>query len=395
MSSLVGLAIAEGALRAAGRPGSPERPGAVPDYGDVIRAEGMGPGGLLKEGFEGRLTDGLGGTIYWKNDAQGFRRTADVADRPAPGVVRVLSMGDSFVAGYRVDQDATYSRRLEKDLLGRGVAVEVLVSEVEEPVNGLYWLQTAAARFRPAVVLLGVTLGNDIAQAGFALDEPGSFRLQRDPVRVERLAHPVPLANRPELALALPPACVRGGVAALPRRRAWRLDELLRGLPPQPIASARGPGLTRFLFDGVNGLGMSLVSPPAAVETAFEKLERSLRAYRDLGAERGFSFAVLLFPQRDAVQPEDWNATVEGYGLVRECFDPGLPGRRVRAFCAAQGIPCLDPSQALAEEHRRTGRSLYLPGGDMHLGAAGHRTVFEAVRQPVASLVQGKIPSSM
>ncbi len=69
------------------------------DYGDAVRADGLGPGGLLKEGFEGRVTNGLGGTVLWRNNAEGFRRSEDTPETPAPGVVRVLSMGDSFTAG--------------------------------------------------------------------------------------------------------------------------------------------------------------------------------------------------------------------------------------------------------------------------------------------------------
>ncbi len=361
-----------------------------------MRSGGLGPGGLLKEGFEGRVSDGLGGTVSWKNDVNGFRRSADAGERPAPGVARILSMGDSFTAGYRVDQEATFSRLLEKDLVSRGTKAEVLISEIEEPVYGLAWLQGAAPRYGPHVVLLGVTLGNDVAQAGFSLDAPGPFRLGRAPARVESVASgSVPLEARPEFALTLPPGCVTGRVAPVPVRRALRLDELLRGLPPQPIASSRGPGLTRFLFDGVNGLGVSLAAPPPAVETAFARLERTLVAYRDLAADEGFAFVVMLFPQRFAVQSEDWEATVQGYGLVRDCFDPGLPARRIGAFCASHGIACVDPTEALRRAARQGRESLYLPAGDMHFSAAGHRAVFEAARGPVEAVVQGKIPSSM
>ncbi|HVO50030.1 MAG TPA: hypothetical protein VMV60_03475 [Thermoanaerobaculia bacterium] len=395
LSCVVALAAAEGALRVFDPLGRPRKPAATLDYGDTLRAAGMGPGGLLKEGFEGRVSDGRGGTVWWKNDAQGFRRAADVADRASPGVVRVFSMGDSFVAGYRVDQEATFSRLLEKDLAARGLSAEVLVAEIEEPVNGLFWLQGASARFHPDVVLLGLTLGNDITQAGLALDEPGPFRIAGAPPRVEPTGSKVTLWERPEVGVGLPDACVQGSPARVPLRRALRLGELVLGSRPQPIASSRGPGLSRFLLDGANGLGVCLVAPPTEVDVAFTRLERTLLAYRALATERGFALAVLLFPQRYAVQPEDWDATVDGYGLVRSCFDVATPARRLAAFCAAEGIPCVDPSKALAMESRRSGRSLYLPAGDMHFNAAGHRAVFEAARWRVAALVQGKIPSSM
>ena len=137
-----------------------------------------------------------------------------------------------------------------------------------------------------------------------------------------------------------------------------------------------------------------LVPPPPLIDVFFERLSRTLLGYRALAKERGFPLAVVLFPERYAVQEEDWNATVAGYGLRPACFDPGAPARRLRAFCAREGITCFDPAAALAAARRRSGRSQYLPGGDMHWNAEGHRAVFEALREGVRALAYGKIPSS-
>jgi len=362
------------------------------DYGDAVRTNGLGPGGFLKEGFEGRVVNGLGGTVLWRNNAQGFRRSEDTPETPAPGVVRVLSMGDSFTAGYRVDQEETFSRLLEKDLAARGPA-EVLISEIEEPVTGLFWLDRAGARFHPAVVLLGLTLGNDIAQAGLALDPPGGYRIEPPDFHIERVAEGLVLEQRDDIHATLPEACLAGAPARLPIKRRLRLLDLALGAPVQPIGSSRP--VSRFLLDAINGLGFCLVPPPPLIDVCFERLSRTLLGYRALADERGFTFAVALFPQRYAVQEEDWNATVAAYGLRRACFDPGAPARRLSAFCAREGITCFDPAAALATARRRTGRSQYLPGGDMHWNADGHRAVFEALRDGVRALAYGKIPSSM
>jgi hypothetical protein len=393
VSSALALGLAEGALRLRERVGAPAAKSGL-DYGDALRADGLGPGGLLKEGFEGRVVNGLGGTVSWRNNAQGFRRSEDTPETPAPGVVRVLSMGDSFTAGYRVDQEETFSRLLEKDLTAR-VPAEVLISEIEEPVTGLFWLDRSGARFHPAVVLLGVTLGNDIAQAGLALDPPGGYRIEPPDFHIERAAKGLALEKRDELRATIPDACVTGAPAETPVRRRLRLLELAFGMPAQPIGSSRGPGLSHFTLDGVNGLGICLVPAPPLVDVFFERLSRTLLGYRALARERGFTFAVVLFPQRYAVQEDDWNATVAAYGLRRACFDPGAPARRLRSFCAREGITCFDPAAALAAARRRTGRSQYFPGGDMHWSADGHRAVFEALREGVRALAYGKMPSSM
>ena len=393
VSSALALALAEGALRLRERLRAHAAKGGL-DYGDVVRTDALGPGGFLKEGFEGRVTDGLGGRVFWRNNAQGFRRADNTPETPAPGAVRVLSMGDSFTAGYRVDQEETFSRLLEKDLAARGPA-EVLISEIEEPVTGLYWLDRSGVRFHPALVLLGVTLGNDIAQAGLALDPPGFYRIEPPDFHIERVAAELVHEKRDDIHVRFPEACLAGAPVKTPVRRRVRLLDLVLGMPTQPIGSSRGPGPSRFLLDGVNGLGFCLVPPPPLIDVYFERLSRTLLGYRALAAARGFAFAVVLFPQRYAVQEEDWDATVAAYGLRRGCFDPGVPARRLSAFCARERITCFDPAAALAAARRRTGRSQYLPGGDMHWNADGHRAVFEALREGVRALAYGKIPNSM
>ena len=84
-SSLLTLGMVEAGLRL--WPSRKRPPATFADYGDAVRAGDLGPGGFLKEGFRGELTDGLGGTIRWRNDARGFRRDGETPDRPAPGTM--------------------------------------------------------------------------------------------------------------------------------------------------------------------------------------------------------------------------------------------------------------------------------------------------------------------
>jgi len=388
-SSFLTLALVEGALRL--WPARPARPATFADYGDAVRTGDLGPGGFLKEGFEGDLADGHGGTIRWKNNAQGFRRDADTALEAAPGVVRILSMGDSFTAGYRVDQEATFSRRIEKGLAAAGVPAEVLIAETEEPVTGLWWLRTSGLSYRPALVILGITFGNDFAQAYLALDPPGEFRIAiRDgAVEMQRVPVFTRAPERPEFESKLPPDALRPDAPArlLERHRALRLLELAFGPPPQPIGTSRGADQPHQLFDGVNGLGFYLSPPPKEVGVAFERLEKTLAAYAATTRAAGVRLLVLFFPQRYQVQPEDWRATVEGYGLNAARFDLAAPGRRLAAFCRTNGIACLDLAPALADGHARTGKSLYLRGGDMHLNAGGHRLTADAVTPAVREIL--------
>jgi hypothetical protein len=139
------------------------------------------------------------------------------------------------------------------------------------------------------------------------------------------------------------------------------------------------------LFDG-NGLGFVLADPPQEIQIAFSRLEAVLRAYRDLARDLGAGFAVVLFPQRYQVQPRDWQAMIDAHALVPACFDLEAATRRILEICERAAIPCRDPTPGMALKSRRVGAGLYLPNGDMHWNAAGHRVLFEEIRDWVESL---------
>ena len=247
VSSALALGLAEGALRLRERGRAPAAKSGL-DYGDTLRGDGLGPGGFLKEGFEGRVVNGLGGTVFW--------------------------------------------------------------------------LDRSGARFHTSVVILGLTLGNDIAQAGLVLDSPGGYRIEPPAFSIEQTAVGLALEKRDEIHAMIPEACLAGAPAEVPVRRRLHVLDLAFGMPAQPIGSSRSPGLSRFLLDGVNGLGICLVPPPPLVDVLFERLSRTLLGYRALANERGFAFAVVLFPQRYAMQEEDWNA--DGHRAVFEALREGV-----------------------------------------------------------------------
>ena len=56
------------------------------------------------------------------------------------------------------------------------------------------------------------------------------------------------------------------------------------------------------------------------------------------------------------------------------------PNDRIAAYCEREGIPCLDPTEAMAAAHERTGEQLFMPFGDMHWNAQGARAYFEGLK---------------
>jgi hypothetical protein len=367
-------------------------------HGHSFRQDELGPGGMLAEGFRGRVLDEYGRLVPWINNGSGFRRRQETPLEPPPGTQRVLLLGDSYVAGYRVGQDDTFGQRLEtalreEDGLER---TEVLISAIEEPVTGLYYLQTRGLAYRPRLVVVGITLANDVAQAWFALDREGSYRLAPEPAVLE----PNPQASaghRTAVAreMVVPTRCTTGtGHAPVAWEPAppgpshllsavenWWSERRDRSAP-QTVSSTWGEYRRPRLFDS-NGVGIFLQPPPPEVRRAYRRLFVTLDGYRRLCARAGVELLVVLFPQRYQVQPLDWQATIDAYGLRPGCFDLEAPARRILAHCTAAGIHCVDLAPAFRAERAASGRSLYMPRADMHWNLAGHRLAAATLLAPV------------
>jgi hypothetical protein len=338
------------------------------DYDATHRAE-LGPGGRGLPGFSGRVRDGLGGTVRWTNEAHGFRNERDATPVPAPGVLRVLSLGDSFAAGYRVGQDDTYSRRLEAWASERFGPTEVLVANIESPPRGVDWLERWGWAWAPDLVLMGVTLGNDVASSWIAL-------------------HPGPITPAEVEALELPAhAWSPRPVSPL---RVWlgerSIVQVLRGRR-EAIGTSYNDAVTPRLFDGINGLGVFLRDPPPEIESAWDRLFAVLARFEAACLAHRVPCAALVFPQRFQIDARDWELAIARYGLAPEAFDLRAPNRRIAEFCAGRALVCIDPTEPMAAWHAERGEELYLPRGDMHWNAAGHRVFLEAAQPALAERI--------
>jgi len=378
------FALGEGLLRLveprtgepAGEEAAAPRAGRLLDYPDTWRAGGLGPGGYLQEGFAAYVNDGYGGRAWWHNNSQGFRNTREFGREPPPGVLRILSLGDSFTAGYRVGQDETFSARLEAWANQQLGPTEVMVSCIESPATGFTYLEQSGLAWNPHLVLLGITLGNDLAQDYIARDPAvGGFRdgLDRYDLPDRNWAGP------PESPLAAGPpgidwpALLTGGSRLYVRLARW--------LPQGGSAPVAWYGATERpkLFDAMHGLGFFIEPPPPPIVAAQARHFEVLRDFQRVLAARGIVLVVALFPQRFQVQSADWAATVAAYGLREQTFDRMRPNRAILAACTEAGVVCIDPTPAMATSHKQTATPYYFPRGDMHWNPAGHQAWLEAV----------------
>jgi hypothetical protein len=336
------------------------------DYGDTWRTSGIGPGGFLRASLAGEVADGYGGTVRWVSNSAGFRSEREFTERPAPGVLRVLSLGDSFVVGLRVGQGLTFSDRVGQALESNGVRCEMLISCTESPDQGLEYLRSEGYKWNPHVVLLGVTLGNDIAQDYIGL-HPG----------VTGFRHGLNREN-------LPDRCLSQRTPNLFERAMARIrtsSHLARRVFPEraPISPWYGKTRVPKMFDPSTGLGFFIAPPPPIIEEAFARHCRVLAEFNAFCRAREINFIAVLLPQRFQVQPEDWTATVVHYQLNAGSFDLRLPNRLIGEYCRRASIPLIDPTDYMASAHTSSGIDMYLPLGDMHFNQEGHRVCSEGI----------------
>jgi hypothetical protein len=296
---------------------------ALLDYGDTMRPGGLGPGGYLNENVTLYVTDGLGGKVRWTNNAAGFRNDRDVKQYPLLGVLRILTLGDSFNAGYRVGQEQTFSFLLEQWINRQWGKSEILVSNIEEPTTALYYLNKFGLQFHPHIVLLGITLGNDIVQTYIGMDPKGGYAIgeYNGNASIEKTTGSIGVSAFESYdipAIDLQPRSFFD-VRIDSAERWLNRFHLVRRLFPNDlgIMSWHIDADIPKLFDINNGLGVFLKPAPPMIEEAYQRLFRVIALMQKICQKHQIIFAVQLFPQRFQVQPADWERTVAHYRLKK------------------------------------------------------------------------------
>jgi hypothetical protein len=124
-----------------------------------------------------------------------------------------------------------------------------------------------------------------------------------------------------------------------------------------------------------HGLGLFLKDHPTTGADLFKQLGLVLKRLDEISKLHSTDLIVLLFPQRFQVQPQDWQATLDIYGLKEPCFDLEQPAREILTFCEESGLRCIDMTGPLRAAYENSKSSLYLPRHDMHWNSLGHRSV--------------------
>jgi hypothetical protein len=296
--------------------------------------------------------------------------------RAAAGVRRVMVLGDSFAEGFSVKQEEAVSCVLERALVARGCAVEVLNAGTVgySTDQELLFYGVEGSRYAPAVVAL-LLYYNDVVYNGRAsvasTPKPlftftgGTARLKNVPLPP---AEPFrPAAAAPRLHGSAGARWVRARLAAsapglydaLARMRFW--SPLPRGGPPLELqVYAR--------------------DPPREIDRAWEFTEHLLAALRRQTSSDGARLVVLYVPSKMEVSERDWEITRRRYGVDDTVWDRRRLASLLARAGARIGFPVIDPTAELRAADRGWRGGPYHSGGG-HWNAQGHEIVARRLDQ--------------
>jgi len=297
-------------------------------------------------------------------------------DAKAPGVRRVLLLGDSFVEGYTVDEDRTVRAVLERLLAPEGPA-EVLNGGTHgySTDQELLFFEAEGRRYAPdEVVLLFYynDLHGNVSGDGkpFFAVEDGALALRNSPVpapRVDERARRRTFTLRP----------FRGSMA-------------LRLLSNRTLAGR--PGLHRALTRvGLAEPEEESDDPPQSwpfgpahlreVDDMWSRTALILRALDEAVRDAGGRLTVVYVPARFEIDDRAWD-------LTRRLNDWGPRWKRERvierllAVCGEARLHCVDPRERYRAAEA-SGDETYFPQ-DGHWAPAGHRVAAEVIRDALA-----------
>jgi hypothetical protein len=296
-------------------------------------------------------------TSWIEVNSKGLRGAEIDYPKPA-GEYRILVTGDSFTFAEQVNQQETFSQRLEDQLNAESSGLKYRVlnagSNGWATANEAVYLTKEGVRFHPDLVVVALYLGNDVSD---------NYR---------RIAT---VQNAVEADLAL-----RGADAFDGPRRILRKSELYTVFESGVLAK-----LPWWQDDG--GSSSSDRRPPrtlAEAEEAWTITERLLDRMRDVSESQGARFMVMVVPSATAVAQrggagvkETDEDDEEGGGDEKPGFDD--PHGTLGDLVARANLTTLDLLAPMRRADNRIKERLYYRQ-NAHWTAAGHGVAAEELR---------------
>jgi lysophospholipase L1-like esterase len=277
----------------------------------------------------------------------------------APGVRRVVVLGDSYTFGWGVEVGERYVDRLEEDLAPRWEVIKAGVNAYGTREEG-EWLRAIGWSLEPEIVVLQFCMGNDFAdnvgprrraENGFLVTEDGGIDGDRAGLGRDN-------GGRGGGGAARAPS-VLGPVKTWLRAHSQLyvfLSERARWFRLGITRSERAASVVRD-FNGTVDAGL------ATTAALLGEIAADARAH-------GARFLVVIVPMRHQVY--DYAAVDRG------ALDH--PNRALAAACDSLGIAALDLLPAFREETARGGPRLYFRR-DRHWTREGHALAARALHE--------------
>lgn len=302
------------------------------------------------------------------------RRDVERPLAKAPGVYRVLLLGDSFVEALQVPLADTFARGLEARLgAASGRPVEVLSMGVSGygTASQYLWYRERGRAFAADLVLLSFYPGNDVRNNSPTL-EPTLRPVYDAAGRLERVAaQPSREGARRGLARSDAYTYVRKLVLTRQPALAARLADwgLLDRAALRPAALQGDVPVDFWVY---------AAAPPADWQDAWARTEALLAALRAQVEGDGARFAVMIVPPREQIYPADWQEVLQTYPAMQAiAWDVHAPERRVLDWCARTATACVALAPAFLAA-RDGGPRLHWRH-DGHWTAAGHALAAETM----------------
>jgi lysophospholipase L1-like esterase len=345
------------------------------------------------------LAEHARGAFRFRTNNIGLRRDSSTSVLKPPDLFRVLVLGDSQTDGY-VDNDETFSSRLESILISQKIAVgkrlEVLNAGIVgySPAQEFLWYKVRGSELKPDLVLMIFYVGNDIVE----LRDPSKPSVDLATGRAIRpsegggnhQAGPGRFASKSPLEALHLVGLARYAVQVGPLAELWRklglpgsltevggfqMDTLIKILRTchgcfwqnlrQTAYARRNP---KDFWEDVRTLG-----------TLFSRLHWDIQA-------DGGHLVIAVLPTRAQVEParasREFSAVAALLGLTENdrILDNEI-ARAVHDQLSSAGIPVISLQEPLGEA-ARTGQLYY--GRDWHLNTLGHQAVAFSLQQELA-----------
>jgi len=373
----------------------------LPDYDELHEFDPEREGGHLLPNLNGLFkSDRSSKAIRWITNSKGFRNEKEFPYTPDERTFRILFLGDSYVDGLRTDQTKTIGYLLEKELNEKMFSdkfdrYEVMISGHNNPVNAWYYYQRHGYKYKPDLVLLGVTISNDLTW--------NSYRVTFVPVkdargrpRLEKTGRTIN-GRQPEEGLIIP----EDGYVKKSSLDIFldieRVARMLLSKWSAPFSHEAPPTLKpplnspRHIYATKVGIPLGLFYIPIMpeVETIYSDLEETLTGFKDAVDETGSRLAVVLFPVSIQLHEKEWDLLKRLYFLDEKKFDLDYPDKRLFRLCQKNNIPCMDVLPAFKEiSQKNRGTRLYRLRGDMHFNEKGQEITAAALYKFIRSTLE-------